>query len=1045
MDKTFIKTYVLTEKFNHNNDFAEKVISGQQQEKGIKNTSFSICFNDSTHKECSVPISYVDYCELLQTLFNYVENNSILSFNQLQDFCPEIHRKISVSINSILRGDRRPYLVNMTELESDIRNISQLCEDGKSKDDEITEPITTEDKSKGSQKQVTSNTPIQQVVSVITTPANQVLPTADDLRKEPIAEVPISFAKVKEYLDIKPNYLDILQDIGITEDSSVTDILDVVQGSLSPTRWNRIQIYKEQLIAEKDEIVNAYQLFKRRNQKHVVPVLTDEERSLPLFDRIMIAAKQTNEILRNDYVEKDSNRLADVIEQYLINGNNLLGVKDALGNSYQNHQQTFSNDFVKFKNMMNGVEMLYDKISSSRDIQMDIAALKDETMYKDSEEFISACGIPNDYVIKESGLASLLGIDITTDETNVSQQFIVKINEVNIVKQYLEYIYRALVSNSKKKNYNYCIDSRPKSMEDIVNFIELYNSNFMIDNTILETLLDSYSYVECVTIDGETHYQAKYYTLTAVEDKIARLLIEANGEQLSSDDLINLDSQKPGVSKDEHAEFENNVRIIWTRLKDKYNQSQTLFVTNGNGLYNYNINNNKSGSPRKAIIDYIQSLGNKLFTYQDIVDYIKEEGYPIPNSDKDPYYNKIRSNISTSALSAVDDPNLFCPKEFIDNHTDKQWRNYTSEGPDAYAKRMVEILLKCPDKKLMRSKLCTQVKADLPEYNSYPYSVVKRYSLIKDKDGDCLWTLTDSNEVVLNNKYNSFEDFVIDDSSYYMDILAKTIEILSESEEKTVLLSDIMNLCKPIYENKCSYTNFYSIINRFLGNEIEKIVKDGKQYLHLIEEKIEVAPSFVAKQSEENEEVIYVEDTRERTATITEGKNTTWQKLKDTLNDNLSGYAQQFDDLNAAIEFFAEFMDNVEDREQLRTYYPYNIWQFFNCDMNKYLLYSIFENSINCFEGIVKEIYKKRNNGREMERTIGLKAVVDNLENMSAWLNDGWYDRSNSMVQYYRDLYFNRNNLDHCEPINKIGWQYNKAITEYLVLAIYVVNKFAVK
>ena len=597
---------------------------------------------------------------------------------------------------------------------------------------------------------------------------------------------------------------------------------------------------------------------------------------------------------------------------------------------------------------------------------------------------------------------------------------------------YFKVVYSALTDKNA--------DVRPVSLEQIMEAIEQLplKNNDVISEDIVYDILQHHKWIEQIQENEDVKFQMNYEHLS-VYQKIARIIFVH--KHVSAQEIAEIDKRWSGKNSTSIDVIKN-----WNTTRNHFS-----WVSTGsqNGYYEYNEKGTSKLMLHEVIEQYTKD--HVIFQFEDLMNYLIATGR---FSNLNP--SSVRTYAMRTCQCANEDRSLLCLSEKIGEHSEYTWRSKSQKGIINWViSHIISYLKDAKGCQLKRSKLNDLLKKDvakseekytLRSYTYYIGTFVGENNIFDYSE--------DEKSIFLTAKGRSLTEKEISrigantrTPEFYKEVISTIQAQLRESYTGEMLLKDLKAACAEFLEGK-SDTRFYTIVDRFLPNQIVKITRDNNTYLKLIAEKIEYETSMVIDSSEEQTTDIETptlkpetKDVRRITPAIGQRIVYNWNELFRDMATQLSYYKYWWNADITMDEAFIKFKDFIEgvDNRRLSVNIPQCIYEFWHFKNDEFDYYRFLSELTLCYEQLLIEIHT-RNTGVRLYGH-GLKSIIYQIPEILSWTSNSVY-RSDGFNKNYRSLYDLRNKLAHGVDITDTFVMMIQRISSFIALYIYTVAKF---
>ena len=446
---------------------------------------------------------------------------------------------------------------------------------------------------------------------------------------------------------------------------------------------------------------------------------------------------------------------------------------------------------------------------------------ENEPIYKSLQTVNRHFGCKN---VDETYLPIVLNLKRTLDHNHsdayvyFDQPYFVPFDEsLEIIRKYISGIYKVMGGTNGA-------EIRPVTIEHIMKDLsDLYPGvNFEVER--VEALLHQHTWIDKIADNGEMKYQLTYSHLCDYQ-KIARIVYEKKSVSLA-------EIRETDMEKSENGVYLDAIDSKWAVTRQSYSWA----CNSGQfGVYIYD----ETGVGKESLIDTVKNYAKekKCFHFNELMDYLKRSGYHSCLKEA-----SVRNYVIRVCQTSVDDINLLCLSECLDEYPEYRWRKRNQIGIFHWVLNfLVEYLRSAQDFRAKRKELNQLVRAAAKQtdekFRVNDISVyIKDYcgpDKIFERDEELLILtekgrkLTDSELAVLGNKNMQPE--------YYKDIADTIYATLSMADNQEMLLKDLKAKCIKLLDDK-AYTLFYKIVDKCLPYKTIKVEKENGIYLKLLEE-----------------------------------------------------------------------------------------------------------------------------------------------------------------------------------------------------------------
>lgn len=398
------------------------------------------------------------------------------------------------------------------------------------------------------------------------------------------------------------------------------------------------------------------------------------------------------------------------------------------------------------------------------------------------------------------------------------QPYLVPFDEsLEVIRKYVSCIYKVMGGTNGA-------EIRPVNLKQIMSELEDKFPDFKFDENRVDGLLKQHTWVDKIVENGEQKFQLTYSHLCDYQ-KIARIVYEKKSVSLA-------EIREADIEKSQNGVYLEAIDSKWAVTRQSYSWA----CNSGQfGVYIYD----ETGIGKESLIDTVKKYAKqkKCFHFDDLMAYLKKSGYHSSLKEA-----SVRNYVIRVCQTAVDDINILCLSDCLDEYPEYRWRRRNQIGIFHWVLEYLVLQLRKSDQfRAKRKDLNQMVKAAAKKtdehYRVNDISVyIKDYcgpDKIFDRDGDELFLteigqkISDKELSVLGNK-NMQPD-------YYREIADSIYSSLLTADNQEMLLKDLKAQCVQLLDDK-AYTLFYKIVDKCLPYKTIKVEKADGIYLKLLEE-----------------------------------------------------------------------------------------------------------------------------------------------------------------------------------------------------------------
>lgn len=833
-------------------------------------------------------------------------------------------------------------------------------------------------------------------------------------------EIPFILKMVDHFQPRIGNVYDALKTMGINYFNEIENINKEVFLSIrgmSPAKWEKVVELKEIVNTRKTDIIDY---FTYCIQRHEFPILNNDERELSIDEMAAICIRQLTAHLEvASKFEKSYAKLYKHINCLLLNDYDKEQIKAELGFS--------SNERVRQLRVGMKRQLSVGKFDSINNICInDDFLLKISAAMIELPIFNSTAVLNKTFGCKDYGSSSIrhfIDIKCIYADSNEYKRFDqpyyipTELPHTEICK-YINAITGIMSFDSEA-------DIRPLPLGRIMELLIENYPDIDFEAEIVESMLQQHTWICSEKLENDViGYMIDFQYLKDYQ-KIARIIYERKHVTLEN---ISMELAKYGVT---------NITGI-NSAKRKY---EWITLAGQNGVYDYNPN----GIDKKPLADIISDYAeeNKKFYYNNLIQHLNQTGF---SNLKD---GTVRTYIMKSCQCSIDDPNLFCHSDYLDEYKEVRWRSRTQNGLFNWLlSRTIEFLKIRSNYKASKKDIVTALHQYNPEnyqlkndLYSYLYKYIGPEKLfIVDKD---MLQLTE-NAIGLTDEELKKIGVKQRTPEYYKDAVSFILSLLKKSDNGEILMATIKNECIEAIPDM-PWTAFYKIVDNHLPEQISKIEKEGKTYLRINEEKVEYSPSYVIDtmaltDMTQEEPTLMASEVGRITPTLGERISFSWEEIKAAMLKEFSFYRRWWDlqtSMEEGIDRFIEFMVSKVSNNRLSKFIPQSIYEFWNFKNDEMDYYRYLIDITACYEKLLADIHKA--NGKSEPSAIGLMTIVNEIPEVTRWIN---YSECKGFVKTFNSLKHIRNKSAHGQDIDTGLLSMIQNTTAFIALYVYTVARF---
>ena len=397
------------------------------------------------------------------------------------------------------------------------------------------------------------------------------------------------------------------------------------------------------------------------------------------------------------------------------------------------------------------------------------------------------------------------------------QPYFIPIEEsLEIIRKYVSSIYKVIGGSNGA-------EIRPVTIDQIMdNLYEMFPDSDFSEEKVY-AILQQHTWVDKFVENGKQKYQLNYSHLCDYQ-KIARIVYEKKSVSLAE------------IRDEDFAKSKNGIYLEAIDSKWAVTRQSYAWACNSGqfGVYIYD----ETGVGKASLIETVKNYAKekRCFHFNDLMDYLHKLGYHSSLKEA-----SVRNYVIRVCQTSVDDINILCLSECLDEYPQYRWRRRNQIGIFHWVlATLVDYLRKAKNYRAKRKDLNQMVKEQAQQsderFRVNDISIyIKDYcgpGKIFDRDDDMLYltekgrAMTDNELAVLGNK-NMQPD-------YYREIADTIYSALILSENQEMLLKDLKAKCVGLLDDK-AYTLFYKIVDKCLPYKTIKVEKENGIYLKLLE------------------------------------------------------------------------------------------------------------------------------------------------------------------------------------------------------------------
>jgi hypothetical protein len=629
-----------------------------------------------------------------------------------------------------------------------------------------------------------------------------------------------------------------------------------------------------------------------------------------------------------------------------------------------------------------------------------VKSLEKECVFKEKTKFTNYTGSSDESFLADFGLDLTKVLDI---------DFIIPKDTKGIYSQ----VGKDVVSVLRDKVVPCSPDEIARIVEDSPKSAELDYDSIFVYNIL--------SCTDIVEIHEGGNIQIQYKYLSSVSQKYARIIYES-GRHLTKEEIFK--------------EFEKRDGYIPTSNPSSSKEFGISFEGN---MWYY-------GEPRIPLQRKVMAFSEekKIFYYEEILQFLRDEGYSIPQT--------IRNNITNVCVVDNKDKNHFCHKEFVDDYPKFSWRNPTRYGQTNWILNEIKIILE-EGKELSEKELLVELerRSLSTEYNAV---VVKRSKYIfEDYCGDDKPFMIENGLVVKNNLVFENTEFAYIGLREGMYVYYPQIRSIAANEVKKTEQGSI------------PFEAFRVIVNEIIGEEIGRNVikraledknkrfspidvelvsdENGNLFLHWTKQETIPEPVYEIKASDDEQEIEEVKEVAvvEHRPDIKFRQVINWNDLSAQLKQELSFYnlwmLREEYDLDSSIDQFLAFLKHAENSNLSRKL-PQNLYEYWFASTDSYDRSTYLSNLALFFEAFLAEINYQTTGVKRSK-----KGLSDWAEEFPGLPQKLLFSKDNKgFARIASDLHYRRNKIAHGEDIRLNSLETAKTIVDYVALYVYVLARY---
>lgn len=822
--------------------------------------------------------------------------------------------------------------------------------------------------------------------------------TAAKLQRIPIEELN-NYFDVRLICKLKNGYCNNLLDVYNISEVALQQIPYV-----GVTMLEKLRIIQESLRNDPNRYIDEWAKF---NTVNYLP--SDYDSSLGLNTNLRNAILEYAQIIRSNlgngrYTKNSQQKttytsIADVLEKIYHQNKSIKEIAHEMGYTNTRIEQ-LRNDGIS--PLLKG-EVCFNHYRLNQDLLDLLGSLGEECLFAPIQQYKDYSGSSDISMIKG------LGYDTTT------------INDLEILipkdtKGICYAVWRAILKvlcDNPLPTDKHVIEQQILDSDDLADinydtrFIDLIlSSDFFIDNK------------------GNNLIQIKNEYLTSVAQRMARIVYES-GRKMTTQEVT-----------DKYVELY------------KVNPTTNISMARQYGISCQGKKYWYYGEPKMPLQQWITEYAedNKIFYYNDIADALKEAGYTIPGA--------IRAYITNVCIVDTKDSDHFCLKDCVDEYKKFKWRAPNTYG---WANWLYNEIRKILDEKgplTVSEMIDTLEKRSLrTEYKKIRQRV--QWNNLGDYCGvDKPFIVTDG--IVDKNKsvYDKTDFELIGlrgiKYPYFRQIRSLVANELKKEDSKSKKVTDIV---KTVQDNIDESLNRGTIIralkdeqHRFSSRDFDVVNENGILIVKWLKKEDQVEPVYVAPASSVDNDSIPLVETHKADDRpgIKFRQNVDYDKLSEMLKRELAFYSRWMQndniDLEPAIDLFIDLIRNARSRT-IREQLPRDLYEYWFASTDSYDRYRYFTDLTIMFEGLLREVYIRRNNAQP-PISAGLMQFAGAFPGLPMLMLRSRDSRGFNRIA--SDIVLKRNKVAHGEYIEMNSLETAQAITDFVALYVYIVSKYVV-
>ena len=513
---------------------------------------------------------------------------------------------------------------------------------------------------------------------------------------------------------------------------------------------------------------------------------------------------------------------------------------------------------------------------------------------------------------------------------------------------------------------------------------------------------------------------------------MGRLVYEYKKVEISK--LNELDKKKRG---DIQSTIENSIN-------NAKKQFPWIVSAGQNNYVEYNSEGKSKPLLKSVISKYVED--KKFFSFEDIFNFIKKEGYEIREKS-------VRAYITKHCAVANEDANKFCHYDFVNEYSSYTWSNRQQSGILNWTINEVRSILMQAENHTKSLKEITTIvkehakdKYKIRDIRSLLFDYIGEHEVFNIKSegrGAVYMSLTSKGLVASEEDWKKI-GVRNRKPAYYEIVVSKIVSLLKEAQNCEMRLSELRDMCKDDMDSAC-FTQFYKIVDNELPEQIEKVEYEGLKYLRFKKEQIRYEPiAIIDNQSEITSGPKYVtsiESKPERS--YGQIMEINWNQFLQTLNRETLYYSRFWDiekiSMSQALEVFVNYIQG-QSSSRISKHIPRKLLLVWDYNSDIYDRKELLNELAICYEELLRLIHVS-NTGERLE-TNGIYNTYKNIPNINKWALDTEYDKNNIYRRYFRYIQTLRNKIAHGNDTNYNSVEIMQRIAENVSLYVYTIARF---